>query len=92
MHKTSTDQVIFTGRVQGVGFRYSVRSIAKHYSVKGYVRNLADGTVELVMQGAPAAKDSLVAEVAEYFRDNIVDCVRQAIETPEEFAHFEIRF
>ncbi len=44
-------QVLYTGRVQGVGFRYTVRSLAPGYEVTGTVRNLADGRVELVAEG-----------------------------------------
>ncbi len=42
---------VFAGTVQGVGFRYFVRNIAKEMGVKGYVRNLPDGTVEVVAEG-----------------------------------------
>jgi acylphosphatase len=92
MHSTTIEQVIFSGRVQGVGFRYAVRSIAKHHPVKGYVKNLVDGTVELVIQGAPSTLNSLVADVTDHFRHNITHCERRAVETREEFTHFEIRF
>src|SRR5439155_1010582 len=44
-------QVFYEGRVQGVGFRYSVRQIAKGFNVTGWVRNLADGRVELQISG-----------------------------------------
>ena len=47
---------IFAGTVQGVGFRYFVRDKAKKLGVKGYVRNLPDGTVEVV---AEADKETL---------------------------------
>jgi acylphosphatase len=43
--------LFYTGRVQGVGFRYMVREIACGYDVTGFVRNLADGRVELVGEG-----------------------------------------
>ena len=92
MPQDSTEHLIFTGRVQGVGFRYTVQSIAKRNLVKGYVKNMADGTVELVMQGGPAAMNALLAEVTDHFRDNITHCERRAIETGEEFTHFDIRF
>lgn len=44
-------QVFYEGNVQGVGFRYSVRQIAKGFDVTGSVRNLADGRVELLATG-----------------------------------------
>jgi acylphosphatase len=46
-----TKQVIFKGEVQGVGFRYTTNRLAKRYNITGWVRNLADGNVELIMQG-----------------------------------------
>lgn len=45
-------QIFYEGRVQGVGFRYTVRHLAKGYDVTGSVRNLADGRVELQVAGA----------------------------------------
>jgi acylphosphatase len=44
-------QVFYEGNVQGVGFRWSVRHIAKGFDVIGWVRNLADGRVELQVTG-----------------------------------------
>ena len=46
-----TKQIIFTGRVQGVGFRFTAHSIARRYQLKGYVKNVHDGAVEVVVQG-----------------------------------------
>jgi acylphosphatase len=45
-------QVYYSGRVQGVGFRYTVKSVAHGYEVLGTVCNLPDGRVELVAEGA----------------------------------------
>ncbi len=44
-------RTLYAGRVQGVGFRYSVRRLACGFEVTGFVRNLADGRVELVVEG-----------------------------------------
>jgi acylphosphatase len=59
--------VIFTGRVQGVGFRYTARGIARQYPVSGYVQNLPDGTVEMLIQGAPADIDNCLQDVQQEF-------------------------
>lgn len=44
--------VVFSGRVQGVGFRYSVCNVAESHDVCGYVRNMMDGTVEVLAEGS----------------------------------------
>lgn len=55
-------QVLFEGRVQGVGFRYTAAALAKGFDVVGTVRNLPDGRVELIVQGdADEVNDFLVA-------------------------------
>jgi acylphosphatase len=51
-------QILYSGTVQGVGFRYSVKSAASGYEVTGTVRNLPDGRVELLAEGP---KDELEA-------------------------------
>jgi len=58
-------KIIFTGRVQGVGFRWTVTRIASGYDVTGYVKNRSDGTVEVVAQGNGKAVDAFVDEIAE---------------------------
>ncbi len=57
-------RVVFHGRVQGVGFRYTTRQLAENYAVGGFVRNLPDGTVELVAEGEASDVDAFIAAVA----------------------------
>ena len=87
-----TDRVIYSGRVQGVGFRYAVHSMARRRPVTGFVRNLADGTVELLVQGKKGDVEALLAEVAAHFRNNILACERFPTAGPDSFEGFEIRF
>jgi acylphosphatase len=47
---TKRVQVLFRGRVQGVGFRYTVRELAKGFEVTGFIKNVVDGRVELVAE------------------------------------------
>lgn len=54
---------LFSGRVQGVGFRYTVQNIAQQYNVRGYVKNLPDGRVQLVMEGPDNQMDHLLSDV-----------------------------
>jgi len=56
-------RVVASGRVQGVFFRDSTRREAERHGVAGFSRNLGDGTVESVFEGAPDAVDRLVAFV-----------------------------
>ncbi len=57
--------VFYTGRVQGVGFRATVRQIACGYDVTGTVRNLPDGRVELIAEGAKAELKAFLQGIAE---------------------------
>ena len=57
--------VIFTGRVQGVGFRYTADRIARHFEVTGFVRNLTTGQVELVAEGDETVLKDFLEAVCE---------------------------
>lgn len=49
-------QIHYSGRVQGVGFRYTVKRIASGFEVTGWVRNLPDGRVEMQVMAGDAAE------------------------------------
>lgn len=51
-------QILYSGRVQGVGFRYAVRTLAAGFDVTGSVRNLSDGRVELTAEGVKTELDA----------------------------------
>jgi acylphosphatase len=53
-------RLVIHGRVQGVFFRDSMRGEALRLGIAGWVRNCSNGTVEALVQGEPAAVDSLV--------------------------------
>jgi acylphosphatase len=57
-------RVLYYGQVQGVGFRYTARGLARGFAVSGHVRNLPDGSVELAAEGAPDQVDGFLAAVA----------------------------
>jgi acylphosphatase len=64
-------RVFYTGRVQGVGFRYTAHRIAQGYSVTGYVKNLRDGRVELLAEGPTTEIQNLLQEIADAMSGNI---------------------
>jgi acylphosphatase len=78
------------GRVQGVGFRYSLREEAIARGLSGWVRNRRDGSVEAVIQGERAAVDSLVAWAHRGPASAQVTDV-EAIEVSGEYSGFEMR-
>jgi acylphosphatase len=55
--------VLYSGRVQGVGFRVTARGIASGFDVAGHVRNLPDGRVELLAAGDPDEVDAFLAAI-----------------------------
>jgi acylphosphatase len=82
---------LYSGRVQGVGFRYTVRTVATGFEVTGTVRNLEDGRVELVAEGTkPELDEFLVAvrdsEVGRFIKNEQTNWS----EAKNEFRGFEI--
>lgn len=84
--------VLFSGRVQGVGFRYTTCEVAAAHRVLGYVRNLPDGRVELVAEGESAELDRFIEAV----KKRMSGCIRemQGHDSPasREFTEFDVRF
>jgi acylphosphatase len=76
--------------VQGVGFRFTTRAIAKRHPVTGFVQNLPDGRVRIVVEGAPAALDAFVAGVAGEMDRYIESTDVSKQPATGEFSEFEI--
>ncbi len=82
--------VRYSGRVQGVGFRYTAQHLAAGCKVAGFVRNCPDGDVELVAEGEPEEVERFLAAVAAHMADYIArTIVRDA--PPEGRQGFHIR-
>lgn len=65
--------VVFTGRVQGVGFRYTTCVVAQDFEVSGQVRNLDDGSVEVIVEATPPEIDRFISALRERMRRNVQD-------------------
>jgi acylphosphatase len=83
--------VLYSGHVQGIGFRYTTHGIARRYNVTGYVRNLPDGRVELVAEGDRDELSAFLDDVRERMRNQIRDEKIDRGPANGEFASFEIR-
>jgi acylphosphatase len=84
--------VHFSGNVQGVGFRYTAIRVAGSFDVSGYVRNLPDGRVEVVVEGTQEQIDSFLTALQERMGYYIRKMTQQLSEPLGEFSRFDIRF
>ena len=84
--------IIFSGRVQGVGFRYTAHRMAALHRLTGYVRNLPNGTVEMLAQGPARDIDDCIRDI----QDSLAGYVREtrAVEVPPDptYTDFRITF
>ncbi len=82
-------QVVFKGRVQGVGFRYTTHRIARQYDLSGYVRNSPDGSVEAILQGTKANIQACIREIQDAFNGYIRDT--KSTEQPVNPHYYDFR-
>jgi len=84
-------RVLYSGRVQGVGFRYAVKSVANGFELTGAVRNLPDGRVELLAEGDDDELSAFVQAIRESGMEHFIQ--NEAVswgEAKNEFRGFEI--
>ncbi|CAN5696190.1 acylphosphatase [soil metagenome] len=84
-------EVRFSGHVQGVGFRYTTQDIAARFTVRGTVRNLPDGQVELIVEGTGREIDGLIAAINERMGPFIRSVKTSTLPATGEFSDFSIR-
>lgn len=85
------ESIFFSGHVQGVGFRYNVLQIAKEFEVAGYVKNLADGRVQIEVEGSREEVVAFIALVQENLHGHIRAIERKASLHPPKLSGFTIR-
>ena len=90
---TMAQQIFYSGRVQGVGFRYTVKQTAAGYEVVGSVRNLPDGRVELQVAGEEGEVEAFLKAIGSgQLAGYIKQAERSPMEVPsEKWTTFEIR-
>jgi len=84
--------VIFIGRVQGVGFRFTVHRIAHRHQLTGFVRNLPDGSVEMLAQGPAEDIADCIRDIKDYFGDYLRETRLQEIPPDPKYKNFRITF
>jgi len=84
--------IIFIGRVQGVGFRFTAHRIADRCQLTGFVRNLSDGTVEMLAQGQTEDISDCIRDIEETFPDYIRETKIEEIPHDPRYTNFKITF
>lgn len=84
--------IIFKGRVQGVGFRFTVLNTASRYRLTGYVRNASDGTVEMLAQGPAADIDDCINHIKQSFADYVSETKSEDVPANRKYTDFKITF
>lgn len=83
---------LFSGTVQGVGFRFTAERMARRFPVTGYVRNLRNGKVELVAEGEEESVQEFLKAVREAFQPYIRDVDTRWENPTGEYQDFGINF
>ena len=89
---TSARHIIFTGRVQGVGFRFTALRLANRHHLTGFARNLWDGTVEMLAQGPLSDIDNCIRDIEQTLGDYITDTRIEDIAFDPACEGFKITF
>ena len=88
-----TYEVVLSGRVQGVGFRYFVESIAGKYDICGYVRNTYNNQVEIICQGEDEDIKNFIDEVKKGPTFSAVTDIKiNEIDNSKKYSIFEIKY
>lgn len=84
--------IFFKGNVQGVGFRYTARTVAQKHELAGFVRNLPDGRVEMLAQGPEKDVERAIAEIESTFSGHIHDRQIEQMPPRQQYSSFHIAF
>ena len=82
----------YSGRVQGVGFRFTAQDLARKLGLSGFVKNLDDGRVEIVAVGNEDKLKELLNHLVEYFSRYIQDVDVEWQEPQKNYGDFTIKY
>ena len=84
--------IVFSGRVQGVGFRFTALNVANRYHLTGYVRNTPKGAVEMLAQGPAEIIDSCVRDIQDSFTGYVRQIDVEVVALDPTLTDFKITF
>jgi len=84
-------KIFFSGHVQGVGFRFQTRTVSQRFDVTGWVANLSNGDVQVIVEGDPAELQRFVDEIQTAMGGYIRRTEIEKGAATGEFSGFEIR-
>jgi len=87
-----TKRFVIEGMVQGVGMRMFISRAAKAAGLTGYVKNLSDGTVEVVARGTPQKIEKLKHDIVHSSPGNVKNIHSEDYQTQREFNTFNVSF
>jgi acylphosphatase len=91
MSNVHHETVFYSGHVQGVGFRYATMEVAREFDVSGYVKNLADGRVQVEAEGSAREIAAFLAALEERMHGFVRKSERSSENRPHQFSGFTIR-
>ncbi|HEY5227907.1 MAG TPA: acylphosphatase [Opitutaceae bacterium] len=91
MPDTHHETAFFTGRVQGVGFRYAALQVAREFDVSGFVTNLADGRVQVEAEGRQEVVVAYISAVEEKMHGYVRKVDRLSDRRSPQFSGFSIK-
>jgi acylphosphatase len=84
--------IVFTGQVQGVGFRFTAFRIANRCKLTGHVRNAPNGTVEMIAQGNADDINNCIQQIQDSFEAYVVETKIEEIPFDPKYDDFKITF
>jgi acylphosphatase len=85
-------KVLFSGSVQGVGFRFTTRRLAAGFAISGYVKNLMNGKVEVWAEGPKSELDAFIAAIERSFSGYISHVDKTPATPTGKYETFDIAF
>jgi len=82
----------YSGRVQGIGFRYTAQDLARDSGICGWAKNLSDGRVEIVVEAEEEVLQDFLNRISQHFSRYIQDTAVQWQEARGESKDFSIKF